>query len=376
MFSLHVDTARTWRGGQNQVLLTVLGLRTRGHRTVLVAHPEGELARRASEGHDLIRLAPAHEIDFAAGFRFARVVRDLSPEIIHAHDPHAVSMASMALSTMPAPRRPRLVIARRVDFHLKRNAFSRWKYKQVDAAICSSNAIRGMVIEDGIPEDSAFTVHEGVQVDRIQALPAADVCKELWLPPGSPTVGNIGALVAHKGQRYLVDAAPAIVRALPDTHILIFGEGELRPALTRQIKHLGLEHRVSLVGFRADILSLLKGLDLFVMSSVTEGLGTSILDAMAASKAVVGTRAGGIPEAVEHGVTGLLVPPHNAGALAEAILQLLKDEGLRRRMGEAGFDRVRSRFNVDQMVDETLAVYGRVAGRPRGAGNGSPPPTS
>ena len=376
MFSLHIDTARTWRGGQNQVLLTVLGLRALGHRTVLVAHPAGELARRASEGHDLIRLAPAHDVDFAAAFRFARVVRDLSPDIIHAHDPHAVSMASLALSTIADRRRPPLVIARRVDFHLKRNAFSRWKYKQVDAAICSSNAIRGIMIEDGIPEASAFTVHEGVQVDRIQALPAADVCKELWLPPGSPTVGNIGALVAHKGQRYLVDAAPAVVRALPDTHFLIFGEGELRPALTRQIKHLGLEHRVSLAGFRPDILPLLKGLDLFVMSSITEGLGTSILDAMAASKAVVGTTAGGIPEAVEHGVTGLLVPPHNAGALAEAILRLLTDESLRRRMGEAGLARVRERFNVERMVDETLAVYARVAGRPRAAGNGNPPPAS
>ena len=128
------------------------------------------------------------------------------------------------------------------------------------------------------------------------------------------------ALVAHKGQRYLVDAAPAVVRALPDTHVLIFGEGELRPALPRQIKHLGLEHHVRLVGFRPDVLSLLKGLDVFVMSSITEGLGTSILDAMAASKAVVGTTAGGIPEAVEHGVTGLLVPPHHADALADAIL--------------------------------------------------------
>jgi glycosyltransferase involved in cell wall biosynthesis len=163
---------------------------------------------------------------------------------------------------------------------------------------------------------------------------------------------------------------------MPDTRILIFGEGELRPALTRQIKHLGLEHRVSLVGFRPDILSLLKGLDLFVMSSTTEGLGTSILDAMAASRAVVGTTAGGIPEAVEHGVTGLLVPPHNPDALAEAILTLLKDDGLRRRMGEAGLARVRAMFNVDRMVDETLAVYERVAGRPRAAGNGSPQPVS
>jgi glycosyltransferase involved in cell wall biosynthesis len=112
------------------------------------------------------------------------------------------------------------------------------------------------------------------------------------------------------------------------------------------------------------------------MSSITEGLGTSILDAMAASKAVVGTTAGGIPEAVEHGVTGLLVPPHNAGALAEAMLRLLKDEPLRRRMGKAGFDRVRTRFNVERMVDQTLAVYERVAGRPRAAGNGNPPPSS
>ncbi|MFO7695412.1 MAG: glycosyltransferase [Vicinamibacterales bacterium] len=376
MFSLHIDTARTWRGGQNQVLLTVVGLRARGHRTALVAHPEGELARRASEGHDLIRLAPAHEVDFASAFRLARVVREFAPDLIHAHDPHAVAMASMALSTIADRRRPPLVIARRVDFHLKRNAFSRWKYKQVDAAICSSHAIRKMVVEDGIPDAWAFTVHEGVQVDRIQAMPTADVCKELWLPPGSPTVGNIGALVAHKGQRYLVDAAPAVVRALPDTHFLIFGEGELRPALTRQIKHLGLEHRVSLAGFRPDILSLLKGLDLVVMSSITEGLGTSILDAMAAAKAVVGTAAGGIPEAVDDGVTGLVVPPHNAGALADAILTLLKDEPLRRRMGEAGLARVRERFNVDRMVDETLAVYARVAGMRRAAGSGSPPTSS
>lgn len=354
----------------------MLGLRARGHRAVLVAHPAGELARRAGEGHDLIRLAPAHEVDFASAFRLARIVRDLSPDLIHAHDPHAVSMASMALSTVSGRRRPALVIARRVDFHLKRNAFSRWKYKQADAAICSSNAIRAMVIADGVPEASAFTVYEGVQVDRIQALPAADVCRELWLPPGSPTVGNIGALVAHKGQRYLVDAAPAVVRALPDAHFLIFGEGDLRPALTRQIKHLGLDHRVSLVGFRPDIISLLKGLDLFVMSSITEGLGTSILDAMAASKAVVGTTAGGIPEAIEDGVTGLLVPPHNAGALSDAILRLLRDEPLRRRMGAAGLERVRALFSVDRMVDETLAAYERVAGRPRAADSGSPPPAS
>jgi len=376
MFTLHIDTGRAWRSGQRQVLLTVLGLRARGHRTVLVAHPEGELARRASEGHDLVRLAPAHDVDFAAGFRLTRVIRSLAPDLVHAHDPHAVSVASMALSTVPPPRRPPLVMARRVEFHLMRNAFSRWKYKQVDAAICSSHAIRATVIGDGIPEEAAFTVHDCVQADRIQAVPAADVCRTLWLPPGSPTIGSIGALVAQKGHRYLVDAAAAVVRAIPDAHVLIFGEGELKPALARQIKHLGLEHRVSLAGFRPDVLELLKGLDLFVSSSITEGLGGSILDAMAASRPVVATGAGGIPEVVEDGVTGLLVPPHDAGALADAIVALLKDEPRRQRMGEAGLARVRARFSVDGLVDETLAVYARVAGTRRASGNGSPPPAS
>jgi hypothetical protein len=255
---------------------------------------------------------------------------------------------------------------------MKRNAFS-LEVQQVDAAICSSND-PGMVIETAFTRKSAHRARRRAGGPH-QALPAADVCKELWLPPGSPTVGNIGALVAPQGAALPRGRRPAVVRAsghpLPDLR-----RGQLRPALTRQIRHLGLEHRVILAGFRPDILSLLKGLDLFVMSSITEGLGTSILDAMAASKAVVRTTAGGIPEAVEDGVTGLLVPAHNADALAKAMLKLLKDEALRRRMGEAGLGRVRATFTVDRMVDETLAVYERVAGRPRAAGNGSPPPAS
>lgn len=373
MFVVHVDTGRTWRGGQSQALLTVLGQRARGHRAALVAHPAGELAKRASEGHDLIRLAPAHEVDFAAGFRFTRVLRDLKPDIVHAHDPHGVSMAAMALSTMKAGARPLLVAARRVDFHLKRNAFSRWKYKQVDLMICSSHAIRAMAVQDGMPEDRVVTVHEGINVGRIASLPASDVHKELWLPPHAPLVGNIAALVPHKGQRFLIEAAPRVVRAIPETVFLIFGEGPLRPQLQQQIRSLGLEHYVRLVGFRPDVLSLLKGLDVFVMSSVTEGLGTSILDAMAASRPVVGTTAGGIPEAVEHGVTGLVVPAQHPTEMAEAILTLLQDPALRARMGEAGFARARDQFSADLMVDRTLAAYATVEGRPRRNGNGPPP---
>jgi hypothetical protein len=126
MFSLHIDTAKTWRGGQHQVLLTVQGLRALGQRAVLVAHPDGELFRRMSEGHDLIALAPRHELDLAAGWRLWRVIKQLHPQVVHAHDPHAVSAAALALSFGSLSPPPLFVASRRVDFHLKRSSLSRW----------------------------------------------------------------------------------------------------------------------------------------------------------------------------------------------------------------------------------------------------------
>src|SRR5439155_1726404 len=264
MFSLHVDTARTWRGGQNQVLLTVHGLRSIGQRAALVAHPDGELRRRAAEGLDLIPVAPRTELDLSAAWRFAR------------------------------------------------------------------------------------------------AAPPVNVHEAFFLPHGAPVVGNIAALVPHKGQRYLIDAAHLVVQRVPDARFVILGEGELREHLQRQVHEHHLEKHVLLPGFRTDVLGCLKAFDLFVMSSVTEGLGTSLLDAMAASRPIVATTAGGIPEIVEDGVNGLLVPPRDQHALAGAIVRALKDAGLRRRMGEAGFARVNERFTVERMVAETASAYERV----------------
>ena len=119
-----------------------------------------------------------------------------------------------------------------------------------------------------------------------------------------------------------------------------------------------------LAGFRPDVLSLHKAFDIFVMSSVTEGLGTSLLDAMAAAKPIVATATGGIPEVVVDGVTGILVPPRDDAAMAAAIVQLLKDPELRQRMGFAGLARARELFSAERMLKETLKVYQRVALRP------------
>ena len=185
---------------------------------------------------------------------------------------------------------------------------------------------------------------------------------ECYLPTHAPVVGNVAALVPHKGQHYLIDAAAIVVRQVPDVRFVILGEGELREQLERQIKHKHLERHVFLAGFRGNALELTKSFDIFAMSSVTEGLCTALVDAMAASKAAVATTAGGIPEVVVDGETGFLVPPRDPEAMAERLVRLLKDPALRARMGEAALARARARFTVERMVEETSAVYER-AGR-------------
>ncbi len=357
MFSLHIDTARSWRGGQNQVLLTVLGLRSLGHRAMLVAHPGGELRRRAAEGLELLPLGPSHELDLKAAWKLSRVLQRERPDVVHAHDPHAVAMGSMAVSMLSRGRVPALVASRRVDFRLKRNSFSRWKYRQVDLFVASSNAIRDLLVADGVDPARVVTVYEGIDVDRMAKIDALNLHAEYFLPHQAPLVGNVAALVPHKGQQHLIAAIPLVLREVPDTRVVILGEGPLRADLEHRVKQLRLEKHVVLPGFRDDVLAAIKAFDVFVMSSETEGLGTSLLDAMAAGKPCVGTRAGGIPEAVEDGVTGLVVPPRDPEALAHAIVRLLKDEALRQRMGEAGLARVRAQFSVEGMVEGTLEAY-------------------
>lgn len=369
--SIHIDTARTWRGGQNQVMLTVTGLSEIGHPAVLVANQRGELAQRAAErskeGLRFVPFWPKSEFDVHAGWQLGRVLATVQPDVIHAHDPHAVALMQMAMKMPGALAKPPLLVAsRRVDFHLQKNAFSRWKNNRVDAWIAASQVIAGMLEKDGIPASKIYVVHEGVSISKIDRVDNVDAHAAFFLPHNAPLIGNVAALVPHKGQKHLVAAAARVIRDVPDARFVILGEGELRESLERQIKELGLERHVILAGFRPDVIGLIKSFDVLVMSSLTEGLGTSILDAMACAKPVVGTRAGGIPEAVRDEDTGLLVPPHDEAALAAAIIRLLKDPALAAHLGASGRQRAAEYFGVERMVSETLSVYQRALSSRRG----------
>lgn len=371
MRSLHIDTERTWRGGEQQLLYTVEGLRARGLPATVLAQPDSPLLKRARAAGCDVRAFPMRgEADLAAAWRLRRLLRGEPFDILHCHTPHAHAIVLAARWFLPAARCPKLVVSRRVDFSIRRPGdvfrLSVRKYNRADRILAVSAAVRDVLVRDGVDPARITMVREGVDVARIERAPerTAEIRQMLGIREGERLVGNVAALTAHKGQRYLVGAVPAIRAACPGARIVIFGEGELRAELEAQAHSLGLGDALVFAGFRPpeEIPSILKALDLFVMSSIEEGLGTSLFDAMAAGTPIVATRAGGIPEIVQDGETGVLVEPRNSEALAGAVARMLRDESLARRLAAAALEFVRREGTTERMVEETVQVYAELTG--------------
>jgi glycosyltransferase involved in cell wall biosynthesis len=350
---LHVDSAAGWRGGQNQVLLTAKGMAARGHRVTLACRSGGALEARArDQGLDVQGLPLRGDLSLRASAGLARLLRRTRPDVLHLHDPHALAAGLLAARAAPPVR---ILATRRVDFPL-RGRLSRWKYRSCRGVIAVSRKIADVLGADGIPGDRMRVVYEGVP-DR-PALPhGRKALLELGVPDGCPVVGNVAALTDHKDHATLIEAAALVRQRLPEARFVCVGEGELRPRLEALCRERGLADRWIFAGFRDDLDRLIPAFTVFCLSSHMEGLGTSLLDAMAFGRPVVATAAGGIPEAVEDGVTGRVVPVRDAAALARALVETLGEPARARAMGDAGRRRFEERFTADRMVDDTLSAY-------------------
>lgn len=206
------------------------------------------------------------------------------------------------------------------------------------------------VIYRGLPEDAL-----AVGADQVEA-----VRRELDVGRHYPVLLTVGRLVPQKGQRYLIDAMPEILRAHPRAQLLIVGMGFLEPKLRAQVDALGLRSSVRFLGRREDVPALMSVADIFVFPSLFEGLGVSLLEACASGLPCVASNVGPLPEVIEDGVTGVLVPSQDPRSLAEAISRLGSDEDLMRRYGEAARARVRRTFQIDRSIAQLEALYDRV----------------
>lgn len=351
---LHVDTARGWRGGQNQVLLAARGMRALGHEARLACRAGSELERRArAAGVPVTGLRFAGDLGPLGLLGLWRLVRRFRPEVLQLHDPHAVSAGWLAAAGVPR------VATRRVDFPLQ-GPLSRRKYAGCRRVVAVSAAIREVLLRDGLAAERLRLVYEGVP-DRPPQPGGREALRELGVPDGALVVGNVAALTDHKDQRTLLRAAAEVLRAGAPACFVVVGEGELRAPLEQLARELELGPRCLFAGFRADLDRLLPALDVFCLSSHMEGLGTSLLDAMCFERPIVATAAGGIPEAVEDGVTGRLAPPRDPSALAAALLEALGSAERRRAWGAAGRARFERLFTAERMVAQSLAVYAEAA---------------
>lgn len=358
---LHVDTGKSWRGGQQQVFYLHSELLKKGVESHLVCPGGSELyARALAAGLPVTPMWLRGEWDLFSARKIAALLQSGGYGILHLHSSHAQGIG-MAAAFMA--RFLNVVVTRRVDFVPKGHFFNRFKYGPgVARFVAISTAICNILKEFGIDEGRLRLVPSGVDPKKPRPGSGVKFRKRFSLPAEAPVVGNIGALTGHKGQRYLVEAAPLIIKERPDARIVIVGDGELSGELKALAQKLSVEKAVVFTGFRPDVEAALDSFDVFAMPSVMEGLGTAVLDAFAAGKPVVAARSGGIPDLVESGVDGLLVAPANPEELARAALTLLSDREMSARLVANALTKVATRFSSEAMAEGNLNVYRELLG--------------
>ena len=223
-----------------------------------------------------------------------------------------------------------------------------------------SKAIRRVVVDAGIPENRVEVMYSGFHRSRVRLdVDGQTIRRRYHLNETQSVIGTVANLFPRKGYEFLLYAISELRPTVPDLHCFIVGEGDgaYHEQLTRLAQKLGITRCVTFTGFQHRVDEIISAFDVFVLPSILEGFGLVLLEAMALGKSVVASRVGGIPEIVQDGITGLLVPPRDTSQLASAILILLRDPSLRKIMGEAGRQRVAACFSMDQTMSMLYDVY-------------------
>jgi sugar transferase (PEP-CTERM/EpsH1 system associated) len=238
-------------------------------------------------------------------------------------------------------------------------------WRCADRVMCVSEKLRDTLHDKiGFPKERMQVIRNGVDLDAFDAMAGpANIRAELGLAPGTLLIGSVGRLVPVKNYACLIRAAQRIFAAVPNAALLFVGDGPLQAELTALTRQLGIANHVHFLNWRKDVAQILRELDVFVLSSFSEGMSNSILEAMAARRPVVATAVGGNTELVIENETGRLVPSDHDEQMAAAVLALLRDDAQRLSMGAAARQRIETLFTLPQMLRNYQRVYIEVAAR-------------
>ena len=372
---LQIDRQRL-TGQAMRTLSEVKGINKRGYRVILACQPGTYLERGAREHSlevfplDMTRFLPAL-------VKLSLFLKREKVDLINAHGyrDHLLSVLAGRVAGVK-------IIIRTKHNHvpLKGGVFSRFIYGRLtDRIIAISGHIKEVMINSGIEPPHITTIYTSVDLDYFSPQPKNEqLLKEFGLAPDCPVIGTVARLSDRKGMPFLLDALKILADGGKRFSCLIVGGGgssseEKIELLKHKAASLGLTPYLVFTGLRSDIPAILSLFDLFVLPSLQEGLGRSLVEAMAAGKPVVASKVGGIPEAVEEGKTGILVPPRDVPALAGALASLLDNPLKARDMGRLGRERAVKVFDEERMADSICSLYRELLGHALGSSEAALP---
>lgn len=351
---LHIDTRPDWRGGQHQILMTLRGQRERGHDAQLLTRRGSPLDERAVKDKFVVHTFSPQFARLDAFFSLREIVDQRSVDVVHAHDPHALSAAWLAR----VHRRSALVASRRVAYPLSRGWPGLARYRAAHRIIAVSRFVASSVVVAGIDAARVGVVYDGVEMPPITSAEAHAAARQrLNISDETVLLGCVGYLLPEKGQELLIRAMKIVSAEFPLCKLILAGDGPMRGRLESLSSELALRSTIIFGGFVEDVGTLYKALDVFVLPSLAEPLGSSLLAAMAHALPAVALANGGVSEIIDDGRDGVLVSTPGAGELAGAICGVLRDHEVSRRLGEAARETVAQRFTVTQLAENTLQEY-------------------
>jgi len=352
---LHTESSEGWGGQENRTLQESIGLKRLGVRVIIACQPDSRLYLMAAEnGIDARGVRMDNSISPHAILSLLRLIKDEGVDIVCTHSGKDSMLAAIAARL--SRRRPKIVRTR----HLALPITSRFTYSILPHKVVTvSEYVRKYLVnEKGLAADKVISIPTGIDMERFNPDAATAALRdELGIPPDEAIVGTIAIMRRKKGHHTMLEAIPDVLKEFPKTIFIFAGDGPQRKNIESTISKLGISDNVRLLGLRKDVPQVLKGIDLFVLPTLEEALGTSFIEAMAMGKPVIGTRVGGVSEVVKDGISGILVEPENPNALAEAIIYLLKDRDKREEMGRMGRRIVEEGYNLDIMVKRLYGLY-------------------
>ena len=364
---LHLNSEKSWRGGEQQLFYLLEELPKYGVGSLIACRPKTPIAWRAQERNWPYAALPfCNELDLYTAYRIKKLCSLHQIDLVHAHAAKAHSAAFLAgfFYSKPLP----LVVSRRVDYALGRHWLSRAKYntKAVKKIICVSRAVEGSLKPYISEPQKLVTIHSGIDLSRFQK--KKEECNKLReeykIPKDFMLIGNTAALSPQKDYFSFIDSAARIFQKEKRVHFFIIGEGKERVRIEKYIQAKQMQDHITLTGFRSDIEDILPELDLFLFTSLREALGTSILDAFAAGVPVVAANVGGISESITHAETGFLARAQDSELLAAHTLQLLRSPRLRKEIAKKAKQKLQD-FTKEETARQSYELYADILAKDR-----------